>query len=87
MGNEHFGERWFLMDHADDSRLFYSGNDGVHYGRNRRYTQRLPGKTSLAEEFVCSKNCDDRFLPLLRDDGDLYLAFLDVENRIPSVTL
>jgi len=27
MGNEHLGERWFLMDHADNSRLFYSGDD------------------------------------------------------------
>ena len=29
MGNEHLGERWFLMDHADNSGLFYSGDDRI----------------------------------------------------------
>ena len=63
MGNEHFGERWFLMDDADYSSLFYSGDDGIHHGRDRRDALHLPGKTSFTEEFVCSKNCDDRLLP------------------------
>ena len=75
------------MDHADNSRLFQSRDDGVRHGRDCRYAQGLPGKTSLAEEFVRSENCDDCFLPLLRNDGDLHFAFLDVENRITSVTL
>jgi len=87
MGNEHLGEHWFLMDHAGNSRLFYSGDDGVRHGRDRRYTKRLPGKTSFTEEVVRSKNCDDCFLALLRSNGDLHLAFLDVENRITGVTL
>ena len=87
MGNEHLGEHWFLMDHAGNSRLFYSGDDGVRHGRDRRYTKRLPGKTSFTEEFVLSKNCDDCFLPLLRNDGDLHFASMDVEDRIASVPL
>ena len=41
----------------------------------------------FTEEVVCSKNCDDCFLALLRNNGDLHLAFLDVENRITGVTL
>jgi hypothetical protein len=86
MRNEHLGERWFLMDDADYSRLFYSGDHGVHHGRNRRDALHLPGKTSFTEEVVRSKNCDDCFLALLRSNGDLHLAFLDVENRITGVT-
>ncbi len=87
MGNEHLGERWFLMDHADNSRFFQSHDDGVRHRRNRRYALRLPGQTSFTKEFVRSKNCDDGFLALLRNDSDLHLAFLDVENRIRRVSL
>jgi hypothetical protein len=48
---------------------------------------RLPGKTSLAEELVRPKNCDNRFLTLLGNDGELRLAFLDVEDRIARIPL
>jgi hypothetical protein len=51
MGDEHLGERWLLMDHADNS------------------------------------DCDDCFLALLRNDGDLHLAFLDVEDRVRENTI
>jgi len=87
MGNEHLGELRFLMDHLDNSRFFQSSDDGVRHRRDRRYTLRLPGKTSLAEELVRPKNRDNRFLALLRNDGELRLAFLDVEDRIAGVPL
>jgi hypothetical protein len=54
---------------------------------SRRYTQRLAGKTSFTEEVVRSMNCNDRFLALLRNDGDLHLAVLEVEDRIGRVSL
>jgi len=47
----------------------------------------MPGKTSLAEEFVRTENGDNRFHALLGNDGELRLAFLDVEDRIASVAL
>src|ERR1700730_13100402 len=87
MGNEHPGERWFPMDHADNSRFFQAGDDGVRHPRDRRYALRLPGKTSFTEEIVRSKHCDDGFLALLRNNGDLHLAALDVEDRIRRVSL
>ena len=34
-----------------------------------------------------SKNCDDAFLALVRDDSNFYLALLDVENGIRVITL
>ena len=87
MGNEHFGERWFLMNHAYNSRLFYSSDEGVCHGRNRRYAQHLDGKTSFTEKVVLSENCDDCFLALLRDDGDLHLTFMNVEDCITGISL
>ena len=46
-----------------------------------------PGKTSLAEEIVGTKNRNDRFPALLGNDGELGLAFLDVEDRVASIPL
>jgi len=45
------------------------------------------GKTSFTEEFARCENCDDCFLALLRNDGVLDLATLDVEYRIRAVAL
>src|SRR5580692_2851662 len=87
MRNEHLGECRLLMDHPDNGRLFQPDNEGVCHGRDRRDPLHLPGKTSLAEEFVSAQNCDDGFLALLGNDGDLGLALLDIEDRIASVPL
>ena len=59
----------------------------VRHGRDRRYTLRLPGKTSFAEEFVRSQDRDDGFFALLGNDGDLHLALLDIEDRIANLPL
>ena len=75
------------MDQPDDGRLFEPDDDGVHHGRDRRDPLRLPGKASFAEKLARSKNCDDGFLALLGNDGELRLAFLDVEDRIASFAL
>jgi hypothetical protein len=87
MGNEHLGECWLFMEHADNGRFFQSDDDGFRHCRDRRYPQSLSGQTSFTEEVVRSKNCDDGFLALLRNDGDLHLAFLDIEDRIRRVSL
>src|ERR1700737_2302298 len=87
VGNEHLGERWLLTDHADNRRFFQAHDDGVRHRRGRRYALRLPGKTSFTEEIIRSKHCDDGFLALLRNDGDLHLTALDVEDRIRGVSL
>ena len=47
----------------------------------------LSGQTSYSEEIVRTKNCDDRFLTSLRNDCDLYLAILEVEDRIGGISL
>ena len=75
MGNEHFRECRFLMDHLDNSCFFQSSDDRVGHGRDRRYPLRLPGKTPLAEEVVRTKNCDNRFLALLGTTVSFALPF------------
>ena len=75
------------MNHADNSRFFQPHDDRVRDRLDRRYPPRLPSKTSFTEKIVRSKHCDDGFLALLRNDGDLHLAALDVEDRIRGVSL
>ena len=75
------------MDNTDNRRFFQSHDDGVRHRRGCRYAQRLPGKTTFTKEVIRSKNCDDGFLASLRNDGDLHLAFLDVEDRNRRVSL
>jgi hypothetical protein len=87
MCNEQFRECRFLMNYSGNSRFFQSRDDGVGHGRDRCYAFRLSGQTSFAEEIIRTKNRDDRFLALLGNDGELGLAFLDVEDRLASVAL
>src|ERR1700728_2897240 len=46
------------------SRFFQTHDYRIRHGLDRRDTLHLPGQTSLTEEFVRSKNGDDRFLAL-----------------------
>ena len=87
MGNEHLRERGLLMDHADDRGLLQTHDDGVRHGRNRRDALQLPGKATFPEEIVRPENCDDSFLALLGNDGDLRLAFLNEEDRVRTISL
>ncbi len=54
---------------------------------DRCYSLRLSGKTCFTEESVRSKYCNDGFFSLLRDDGELDLAFPDIEDRIRRFSL
>src|SRR5580704_10050281 len=75
------------MNHGDDGRFFQPHDDGIRQSSGRRYSQRLPAKTPFTEEMVRGKNGNDRFLALLRNDGDLHVAFLNVEDRVGRVSL
>ena len=44
-------------------------------------------QTSFAKKMAGSQDCNDRFLALLRNDGELDLAFLDVKNRVRDLSL
>jgi hypothetical protein len=68
-------KRWFLMNHRTIA-AFSRHDDRFGHRRDRRYALRLTGKTSFTEEIVRLQHCDDGFLALLRNDGDLHLAAL-----------
>ena len=40
-----------------------------------------------SQQNCLAQDCDDGFLALLRKDGNLHLAFLDVEDRIRRASL
>jgi SAM domain (Sterile alpha motif) len=86
-GNEHLGKRRLLMQHADDSLLVQPHDLAFRHGRRCRHAPRLSGQASLAAKFSCPQNGDDRFFPLLGNNGHLHLAFLDEKNRVRRVAL
>src|ERR1700733_9373483 len=49
--------------------------------------QRMAIQTSFAKKVIRSKDAHDRFLAVLRNDGELYFAPLDVKNRVRFVAL
>jgi hypothetical protein len=87
VGNEHFRECRLLVDHADDGRAFQSYDDAFGHRLGGRYPARLAGQASFTEKFVIPKKCDDGFLALERNDGDLDSAFFNIEHRVGGVAL
>jgi hypothetical protein len=75
MGDEHFGERRFLMDHPNDADFLQPDDDRIRHGRDRRHAPRLSGKTSFTEEVLGAKNGHHGFLALLRNDETFTLPF------------
>ena len=74
MGNEHLGKCWLLRYHPNNGCPFpramidsiMAVTDALH----------LPGKTSLAKEFVRSKNRDDASSPCSETTVSFTLHFL-----------
>ena len=70
------------MEHAHDGCFVEPHDDAFGHCRDCRQAPGLARQTALAEEIPLRVDCDDRFLPLLRNDGDFDFAFLDEENRV-----
>ena len=87
MADKHLGEGRLLVKHAHNGRLVQPHNGGVRHRGDRRNSPRLTSEAPFAEEVIRSKDCDDRFFALLRNDGDLHLALLDKENRVRRLAL
>src|ERR1700730_11001687 len=75
------------MEHANNGCFVQPHDLALHHRRNSRYAQRLPRQASFAEESALSKDRNDRFFPLLGNDGNFYLALLDVENCVSRFAL
>ena len=44
-------------------------------------------ETAFAKKVPGREKADDCLLPLLRNDGELDFALLDIENRVRNITL
>src|SRR4029077_15621262 len=84
---KHLGKGWLLMENADDSRLLQPHDLAIRHCRGCRYPQRLSDQASLAAKLVRSEKRNNGFLPMLGNDGDLDLSFLDVEHRVRRIAL
>ncbi len=85
----------FIQAHYSDFQLkadcgwfgIWEGNFAVGHGRCCCNAKLLPRQRSLTTKFVRSKNCNYGFFTVLGNDGDLDLAFLNVENAICGIPL
>ena len=87
MRDKNLGKRRLVAEHADDARFLQPHDQAFRHRRDRRHAPWLSSQAALAAELVRSKNCDDRFFPLIGNDGDFDLAFLDVEYGIRWIAL
>jgi hypothetical protein len=87
MRDKNLGKRRLVTEYADDARFLQPHDHAFGHRRDRRHAPRLSGQAAFAAELVHSENYDDRFFASVGHDGDLDLAFLDVEYRIRWIAL
>src|ERR1700730_2763905 len=85
--HEPLGKFWLVVEKANHGCFLDPHDCGCLHCCGCRHAPGLPGQASLAAEIADSKNCNDRFFPLLGKHGELHFAFLDVENRIRWLAL
>src|SRR3981189_2619479 len=87
MRHEHLRKRGLIVKHANDARFPQSHDRAFCHRPDGRDPTCLSGQAPLTAELPCSKNCDDRLLPLVGNDGNLDLALLDIEDGIRGIAL
>src|SRR5450432_1386680 len=75
------------MHGGDHGGLGDACNPGSDDRRAGGHPHRMAIEASFAKELTGPEDADDRFLPLLGNDGELDLALLDVKDRVRGVTL
>ena len=75
------------MEHAHDGCFVEPHDATFGDGRGCRQAPWLAGQTALAKEIPLRMDCDDRFLPMLGNNADFDLAFLNVKDRIRRIPL
>jgi hypothetical protein len=75
------------MDDAKDGCFFHSHNRGQLYRCCGANPQLLRSQAAFTEKIALPENSDDRLVAALRDDRHLYIAGLDVEHGIGSISL
>ena len=71
----------------DDRRFLYSRDFRFAHGGSSRHVPQLAYQTALAEKFIGDQHGDDGFFALVGNDGQLDLAFLEIEYGIRGIAL
>src|ERR1700737_2684453 len=87
MRHEPLRKLWLVVEKAYHGCLLQPHDSGFLQCCGCRHAPRLRGQASLAAEIAPSKDCNDRFFPLLGNHGELHFPSLDVENRIRWLAL
>src|SRR5438093_4194962 len=75
------------MEHPDHCFFLHSKDRAFGHRGRRGHAKRLPREASFTKEISAPQDCDDRFLPPLREDRQLHLALLNVKHRVRGITL
>src|ERR1700687_2380203 len=87
MCHEHVGKRMFPMNRSHNGLLIDSHHHAIGHGVCRAHPEGLACKTAFPEEVALVQNRYRGFLPALCHNAELYLAFLNIKNRIGRVAL
>ena len=87
IGHEQLGKVRLVVNGGDHGRFGNSRDHAFFHRGGRRDAEGVPIQAPFAKKAAGSKDCDDRFLALLGDDGELELAFLEIKDRIRDIAL
>src|SRR5580765_6944800 len=85
--HEQVGKRVFPVKHFHHGLLIDSHYRAISQCDCGAQAERLPCKATFSYESAIVQNADCGFLPILRHNGEFYLAFLYIKNSVRRVTL
>src|SRR6202521_5170987 len=87
IGDEKFGKIVAFTKRGHHSRLFNPEKRAVGDRRGRHHAKGLACHASLAKKIAVVQNSNDRCLPLLGDDCQLYPSLLEIEDSASRFSL
>jgi hypothetical protein len=72
---------------SDHRGFFNAYKSGIFRGSRRGHAHQLPCQTPFPEKAALLQDCDNSLFALLRDDGELDQALLDIEYGIRRIPL
>ena len=85
--DEHIGKGVFPVKRVHHCLFLNPQNSAIRHRGCRAHAQRLSCKRTFAEETLLTQYADRRFLAILGDNGESYLACLQIENCVGGVPL
>jgi hypothetical protein len=85
--HEQIGKCVFPVKRLHHGFLLNSQQSAIRHGCRRAHSERLACKRTLTEEIPITQYADRRFLASLGDDGESYLARLQIKHRVCGIPL